>query len=71
MSKSFRKVSPIKLRSVLEVAEKLIVMNNENEKNKVLNDLYILLHPYIGKCKNIHQDWRDFGDNLGKDLEKY
>ena len=71
MSKSFRKVSPIKFRSVLEVAEKLIVVNNDDEKNPVLNYLYMLIHPFVGKCSNPHEDWREFGVELKEKLKHY
>ena len=71
MSKSFRKVSPIKLRSVLETAEKFIFVHNGNEKNKVLNDLYTLIHPYVGKCNNPHEDWKELGDELKEKLKNY
>ena len=71
MSKSFKKASPIKLRSVLETVEKIVMINNEDEKNPVLNDLYLLIHPFVGKCNNPHQDWRDWGDKMEDKLKNY
>ena len=68
MSKSFRKVSPIKLRSVLATAEKIIVAANQDEKNEVLNDLYRVIHPFVGDCDNPHYDWRDFQEKINEKL---
>ena len=63
MSK-FRKVSPIKLRSVLATAERVISINNQDEKNDVLNDLYRIIHPFAGSCNNPHDDWRGFQEEM-------
>ena len=71
MSKSFRKVSPIRYRELLETAEKIIVMNNENEKNPVLNDLYMIIHPFVGRCDNPHYDWRAFEETMREKLKDY
>ncbi|MEK6880384.1 MAG: hypothetical protein AABY22_12280 [Nanoarchaeota archaeon] len=69
--KSFRKVSPIKYRQVLETAEKVITINNQDEKNTVLNDLYKLIHPFVGKCDNHHEDWREYGEKLEVNLKDF
>ena len=71
MSKSWRKVGPIKLRSVLETAERVISINNQNEDNLVLNDLYKIIHPYVGQCDNQHDDWRLFEEEINKNLKNY
>ena len=68
MSKSFKKASPIKLRSVLATAEKIIVAANQDEKNEVLNDLYRVIHPFVGSCNNPHYDWREFQETINKEL---
>ena len=70
MSKSFR-VSPIKLRSVLATAEKIIRINNQDEKNNVLNDLYRIIHPFAGDCNNPHNDWRDFQEQMSERLKDF
>ena len=57
MSKTFKKVSPIRYRQVLETIERLVVINNQDEKNPVLNDIYRITHPFVGGCDNPHQDW--------------
>jgi len=69
MSKSFRKVSPIKLRQVLGTAEKIVVAANQDEKNEVLNDLYMVIHPFVGRCDNLHHDWREFQEKLNGELK--
>lgn len=71
MSKSFRKVSPIKLRQVLETCEKIIMINNEDERNPILNDLYKIIHPFIGRCDNPHDDWREFEEKMNEKLKDY
>ena len=70
MSKSFR-VSPIKLRSVLATAEKVISLNNQDEKNNVLNDLYMIIHPFVGSCNNPHDDWRGFQEEMSEGLKDF
>ena len=70
MSK-FRKVSPIKLRSVLATAERVISINNQDEKNDVLNDLYRIIHPFVGTCNNRHNDWRDFQEQMSEKLKDF
>ena len=69
MSKSFRKVSPIKLRSVLATAEKIIIASNQDEKNEVFNDLYKVIHPFVGDCNNPHYDWRLWTEKLSGELK--
>jgi len=71
MSKSFRKVSPIKLRSVLATAEKIIVASNQDENNEVLNDLYKVIHPFVGKCNNPHWDWRLWAQEINQRLKDF
>ena len=71
MSKSFRKISPIRLHQVLETCEKIIMINNEDEKNPILNDLYKIIHPFIGRCKNSHDDWREFEEEMNEKLKNY
>ena len=71
MSKSFRKQSPIAMRKAMRTIEKIVVINNEDEKNPVLNDIYRIAHSYIGDCDNPHLDWRLFADEMEKELEKF
>lgn len=71
MSKSFRKVSPIKYREVLETIEKIVSINNADEKNPVLNDIYMITHSFVGRCNNSHEDWRLFHDKMSEKLKDY
>ena len=71
MSKTFKKVSPIMYRQILKTAEKIIMINNEDEKNPVLNDLYMIIHPYVGSCDNPHWDWRKFEEEMRNKLVDY
>ena len=70
MPKTFKKVSPIKYREVLATIEKIILINNADEKNHVLNDLYRIVHPFVGTCNNRHDDWRQFQEEMRKNLWK-
>ena len=70
MSKSFRRVSPIKLREVLSTVERICVVANQDETNKVLNDIYMIVHPFVGSCGNPHWDWRKRQELLKKELDE-
>ena len=69
--KSTSKVSPIKYRKVLETIEKIATINNQDEKNNVLNDIYCIAHSFGGRCKNPHTDWRLLCDELYDKLKVY
>lgn len=69
MSKNLKKVSPILYRKILSTVEKIVMINNENEDNKVLNDIYMVVHPYVGTCNNVHEDWRLFTNEMEKKLK--
>ena len=71
MPKTFRKVSPIKYRQILETVEKIIVLNNEDEKNELLNELYTFIHPFVGTCDNPHYDWRELLEKKSVELAKF
>mgnify|MGYP001560420943 CR=1 FL=1 len=71
MSKSFRKASPIKYRQLLSTIEKIVSINNEDEDNPVLNDIYRIVHPFVGQCDNRHEDWREFADETAEKLKDY
>ena len=68
---SLLKPSPIKLRDVLETIEKIVSINNEDEKNPVLNDIYRISHAFTGRCKNLHTDWREFQEKMAEKLKDY
>ena len=71
MPKSFKKVSPIRYQQVLETAEKVIMINNQDEKNLILNDLYKIIHPFVGHCDNHHEDWREFQEEMREKLKDF
>ena len=70
MPKTFRKVSPIKYREILSVIERICISANPNEDNKVLNDIYTVVHPFVGDCGNPHWDWRAKQEKLKVELDK-
>ncbi len=55
----------------LEVISKIASINNEDEENKVLNDIYIVSHAFSGTCGNPHDDWKEKMAALEKQLEDY
>lgn len=71
MSKTFKKVSPIKYRQVLETVEKIVMINNEDEKDSILNDIYMVVHPFVGRCDNPHEDWREKQEKLREQLKNF
>ena len=70
MSKTFRKVSPIRYRKVLSTIEKICVAANQDETNEVLNDIYTVVHPFVGDCGNPHWDWRAKQEKLKVELDE-
>ena len=71
MSKSFRKKSPITLRNALRTIMKIAMINNEDEKNKVLTDIYIIAHSHIGDCDNPHEDWIKEANKIEEELKGF
>lgn len=71
MSKTFKKVSPIRYRQVLATIEKIAMINNEDEKSKPLSDIYMIAHSFVGKCDNPHEDWRTFQEEISNNLKNY
>ena len=69
--KSLRKQSPAALREALRTIEKIAMINNEDEKNIALNDIYMISHSFIGDCDNPHEDWKQFADEMEKKLKNY
>ena len=47
------------------------MINNEDERNPILNDLYKIIHPFIGRCDNPHDDWREFEEKMNEKLKDY
>ena len=65
------KHSPIRLRKVLETIEKIASINNEDETNVVLNDIYRIAHVFAGSCKNPHEDWQKLQEEVAVNLKNY
>lgn len=55
----------------MRTIEKIAVINNQDEKNIVLSDIYRIAHAFIGDCDNPHDDWKEFADKMEKDLKDY
>ena len=69
--KSTNKFSPIKYREILETIESIAMINNPDEKNNVLNDIYCIAHAFTGKCKNPHNDWRHMQEDIKGKLKDF
>ena len=69
--KSTSKVSSIRLRQVLETIESIASINNQDEKNPVLNDIYRIAHAFTARCKNPHTDWRELQEIIRNKLKDY
>ena len=55
----------------LETIEKIAMMNNEDENNKALIDIYCIAHASIGNCKNKHEDWVELQKEIEIKLKDY
>ena len=67
--KSTNKFSPIKYREVLETIEKIAMINNQDELNPALNDIYMIAHAFVGKCP--HPDWRELQTEIDNRLKDF
>ena len=52
----------------LQLLEELIIIHNQDEKDKLLNDLYIIIHLARWECDNPHLDWQEYTDKKFKHL---
>ena len=59
------------LQTALETIEKIASLNNEDEKNKVLSDIYMIAHAFNGRCKNPHNDWKEVEAEMSEKLKDY
>ena len=69
--KNVSKFSSNKYKEILETIEKIAIINNEDEKNKVLSDIYIIAHTFAGSCENPHSDWEELYEKIKKELKDY
>ena len=60
-----------RVKRALETIEKIVTINNGDEKNPLLSEIYIIVHPFVGNCDNPHWDWREKQEKLLKNLESY
>lgn len=65
--KSTNKFSPIKLRQVLQTIERIAALNNPEEENQALNEIYCIAHAYAGRCP--HPEWRELEEKITKELK--
>jgi hypothetical protein len=59
------------LKRALDTIDKIASINNEDEKDKVLNDIYKIAHAFSGSCKNSHKEWKLFEAKMAKKLKNY
>lgn len=57
------------LQRALETIDKIASLNNEDESNQVLNDIYRIAHAFSGKCE--HPDWKQFEEEVANKLKDY
>mgnify|MGYP001575508320 CR=1 FL=1 len=65
--KSTNKFSPVKLRQVFETIEMIAVLNNPEEDNQALSDIYCIAHAYAGRCP--HPEWRELEQEITAKLK--
>ncbi len=59
------------LKRALDTIDRIASTNNEDEKDKVLNDIYKIAHAFSGRCENSHQDWKEFEEKMAEKLKNY
>lgn len=65
------KYSNLNLKEALRTIESIAMINNEDEKDKVLLDIYMVAHPAIGDCKNPHFDWLELRKKISDGIKDY
>jgi len=46
------------MNKYLQLAECMVMLHNEEEKDEFLNKLYMVLHLANWTCENTHEDWK-------------
>ena len=64
-------MTKVELQRALNTIDKVSSINNEDEKNKVLSDIYKIAHAFSGKCENPHSDWVEFEEKMAIKLKNY
>ena len=57
------------LKRAMQTIDKIASINNEDETNQVLNDIYKIAHAFSGSCK--HPDWEEFESEMAEKLKDY
>ena len=58
-------------RRALVTIDKIASVNNEDEKDNVLNDIYMIAHAFSNSCESSHDDWKKFQTKIEKRLKDY
>lgn len=45
-------------KKYVQLAESMVIIQNEQEKDPFLNKLYMVLHLANWDCENIHEEWK-------------
>lgn len=48
----------------LKLAEEMVILNNQDEKDPFLTNLYMVLHLANWDCENSHEDWKEEVEEL-------
>lgn len=59
------------LKGALLTIEKIATINNEDEKNQILTDIYKIAHAFNGTCQNPHDDWKKFERKIANELKDF
>lgn len=59
------------MREAMLTIEKIASINNEDEKNSVLLDIYMIAHSFAGRCNNPHDNWKKFMYEMEEKLKDY
>lgn len=46
------------MKKYYKLIEELLILNNQDETNEFLNDLYIIIHIANWDCEIKHKDWK-------------
>lgn len=59
------------MRKAMKTIQSICMINNEDEKNPILNDIYRIAHAHAGVCDNPHPEWIEFSDIMAEKLKDY
>lgn len=67
----FDKEAKKKMQDVLTTIEKIAMINNEDEKDRTLLEIYTIAHAFAGHCCNPHEDWKKLAEKTKEQLKDY